>query len=395
MLSLIRLISGLILFQVSIFSQFDLQVLINRAGNNDTIFLKKGIYEAVPVNYYEELCGNCIEHNTGIYGTWGFLIKDKTLHIIGENKEKVILKTNAGYGVLFFNSKNSTIGNLTVSGGVRDTSGDATNGGIVLKYSSVTIKDCIISNDTLRTGKLPVVGVCGIVVREDSEALIENNIIRNNTWDGIALYRGASANILNNIIENGRGAGIGITWDSKAYVYGNRVSGFWKGIGTFGNSNAELINNAIFDNLGWGIVISGNSKMLIENNVITRNGNCGVAPWCDANEFASAIITNNIITENGWKKEWVCPQVGLWMNAPSKQFVFTYNDVWNNYSGNYKDIDEQTGKFGNISVDPQFTSKFDFTLRRTSPLINNGNPDKKDKEGKRSNMGIEGVGIFK
>lgn len=368
----------------------DLQALIDNAKDGETIVLKAGTYEAVPSSFSEELCGNCGNHQTIVYGTKGFVIKDKSLNIRGEDKEKVILKTNAGYGVLLINSTHSTISNVTIGGGIRDTSGDATNGGIVLKFSKVRIFDCIISNDTVRTSKVPVVGICGIVLREGSEVIIRNNIIRNNTWDGIALYRGATGYIMDNVIENGRGAGIGITWDATAIVERNRVSGYWKGIGTFGTSNAVVKNNAIFDNLGWGIVISGNSFMDAENNVITRNGNCGIAPWCDSSEHAGGVITNNIIAENGWRKEWVCPQVGLWMNAYKERFIFSYNDVWNNTAGEYKDIDNLTGIDGNVSVDPIFKSKFDFTLNDNSPLLNSGNPSITNLDGSRSHIGIDG-----
>jgi parallel beta-helix repeat protein len=368
----------------------DLQTLINNAKDGETIQLKAGTYEAVPSDYTEELCGNCQNHQTTVHGTKGFMIKDKSVHIKGADKEKVILKTNAGYGVLFINSPNSSISDVTIGGGVRDTSGDATNAGIVVKYSRANIFNCIISNDTVRTSKIPIVGICGIVLREGSEAIIRNNIIRNNTWDGIALYRGATGYITDNIIENGRGAGIGITWDASAIVKRNRVSGYWKGIGTFGTSTAIVKNNAVFDNLGWGIVITGNSFMDAENNVITRNGNCGIAPWCDSTEHASGYITNNIITENGWRKEWVCPQVGLWMNAYKDRFIFSYNDVWDNVMGEYKDIDNLTGTGGNVSVDPEFISKFDFTLNNSSPLRNAGNPAITNSDGSRSNIGIDG-----
>ena len=370
--------------------KLDLQLLIDNAKNGETIILKAGLYEANPTEYIDELCGNCLDHQTAVHGTKGFVIKDKTLHLKGEDKEKVILKTNSGYGVLFINSVHSSISNVTIMGGIRDTSGDATNGGVVLKYSKVRIFDCIISNDTVRTSKTPIIGICGIVLREGSESIIRNNIIRNNTWDGIALYRGATGYIMENIIENGRGAGIGITWDASAIIERNRVSGYWKGIGTFGTSTAIVKNNAIFDNLGWGIVISGNSHMTAENNVITRNGNCGIAPWSDSSEHATGIITNNIITENGWRKEWVCPQVGLWMNADKNRFVFSYNNVWNNFSGEYKDIEDLSGIDGNMSSDPFFKSKSDFSLQSRSPLLNAGNPLITNLDGSRSHIGLEG-----
>jgi len=390
MQSLIIFILSIIIFNGIIFSQYDLQALIENAKNGETILLKSGVYNAEQVTYTENLCGNCTEHRTQVTGTRGFIIKDKTIHIRGEDKEKVILITNAGYGILFENSLHSSISNVTISGGIRDSSGDATNGGIVLKYSKVRIFDCIISNDTIRQSKTTVVGICGIVLREGSEAIIRNNIIRLNTWDGIALYRGAVAYIMDNFIEYGRGAGIGITWDANAIVLRNKISGYWKGVGTFGTSNATVKNNVIFDNLGWGIVITGNSHMLVENNVITRNGNCGIAPWCDSNEYATGTITNNIITENGWRNEWVCPQVGLWMNAPPERFQFTYNDVWNNYSGEYKDIENLTGINWNVSVDPGFKSKFDFSLNTNSPLLNAGNPLITNLDGSKSHMGVDG-----
>jgi hypothetical protein len=370
--------------------RIDLQQLIDNAQNGETILLQQGVYEAVPMEYTEDLCGNCLNHQTTVHGTKGFVIKDKTVHIKGEDKENVVLVTNAGYGVLFINSPHSSISNVTISGGIRDTSGDATNAGIVLKHSKVRIFDCIISNDTARPNKTPIVGISGIILRENSEAIIRNNIIRNNTWDGVALYRGAVAYIMDNIIENGRGAGIGITWDAAAFVFRNRVSGFWKGIGTFGTSTAVVKNNAVFDNLGWGIVISGNSHMHCENNVITRNGNCGVAPWCDTSESGTGVITNNIITGNGWRKEWVCPQVGLWMNANPSRFTFTYNNVWNNVTGEYKDINDLSGINGNTSADPMFKGKYDFSLQSRSPLLNTGNPAITNIDGTQSHMGIDG-----
>jgi parallel beta-helix repeat protein len=368
----------------------NLQKLIDNAKEGETIFLEEGIYEASPTEYIEDLCGNCQEHRTIVYGTKGFIVQDKSINIKGSNRDKVIIKTNAGYGFLFYNSKNSSICGVTIGGGKRDTSGNATNAGIVLKFSSVTISDCLISNDTVRLIKTPIVGISGIIIREGSEAIIRNNIIQNNTWDGIALYKGAKGYITDNIIENGRGAGIGVTWDATAIILRNRISGFWKGIGSFGTSTAVVKNNSVFNNLGWGVVISGNSYMLVENNVITRNGNCGIAPWCDLTENASGVITNNIITENGWKTEWVCPQVGVWMNSNPSRFTFSYNDVWNNVMGNYENIADLGGSNGNISVDPLFRSGYDFYLQSGSSLINKGNPLITNLDGSRSDVGIDG-----
>jgi parallel beta-helix repeat protein len=381
----IIILNLLLVSQFCLYGQ-NLQQLIDNAADGDTIYLSAGVYEAVPSELIEEFCGNCSNHKTTVYGTKGFYISKKSLHIKGESPENVIIKTNAGYGILFEHSPNSSITNVTIGGGKRDTSGDATNASIVVRFSKVSVMNCILSNDTVRA-KEPVVGISGIVGREGSEIIIRNNKIINNTWDGIALYRGAKAFITDNEISVGRGAGIGVTWDASAIILRNRVSKFWKGIGSFGTSNVVVKNNSVFDNLGWGIVITGDSHMLAENNVITRNGNCGAAGW---SETATGVLTNNVITENGWRKEWVCPQVGYWMNGDSSNFIFTYNNVWNNEMGDYQDIYSQTGINGNVSFDPAFKGTFDFSLRNESPLKQTGNPSITNLDGTRSHIGITG-----
>lgn len=364
----------------------DLQYAFDYAKDGDTIFIFSGTYEAKPEEYIEELCGNCQEHKTKVNATRGFLIQNKGLNIIGSGKDKTILITNAGYGVLFEHSRNSSITQLKITGGKRDPDGNATDAGIVTKFSDVTVKEVEISDNTHRIDGV-VVGIGGVFGRENSEIFILNNRIQNNGWDGIALYRGATAYITDNIICDGRGAGIGTTWDAVATVYRNQISGYWKGIGAFGNSRAVVRNNLVFDNLGWGIIATGTSYMDASNNIITHNGNCGFAIW---SAECKGVCTNNIITENGWRKEWVCPCVGIWATDINPNFSITYNDVWNNNTGNYKDLPDLTEQNGNLSVDPLFENQQDFHLKPNSPLIDKGNPLLTDPDGSISDIGIYG-----
>jgi len=364
----------------------DLQVALDYAFDQDRIMILPGTYEARPDSYPEDLCGNCQEHKTYVKATRGFLIKDKALEIVGSGADKTILVTKAGYGVLFDHSRGSTIRDLTITGGIRDPDGNATDAGVVAKFSSVTIKNVQISGNTHQLEGV-VVGIGGIFGRENSELFISNNVIEKNGWDGIALYRGANAYIADNLICDGRGAGIGITWDATAIVYRNQISGYWKGIGTFGDSRAVVRNNAVYDNLGWGIIVTGNSFMEASNNVVTRNGNCGMAPW---SETAHGVFMNNIVTENGWRKEWVCPCVGIWMYGKPENFVISHNDIWKNKEGNYKDMEDLTGKDGNLSQDPLFESRTDFRLMPHSPCINSGDSTFTDPDGSNSDIGIYG-----
>ncbi|MFQ6032300.1 MAG: right-handed parallel beta-helix repeat-containing protein, partial [Candidatus Zixiibacteriota bacterium] len=271
----------------------DLQDAIDFAKDGDRILIMPGTYEAHPDSYPEDLCGNCETHKTYVKASRGFWIKDKAVELVGSGMDSTVLVTKAGYGVLFDHSRGSVITNLKITGGIRDPDGNATDAGMVAKFSTVTVKGVKIA-DNLHQVEDVVVGIGGIFGRENSELFIMDNIIENNGWDGIALYRGANAYISDNFICEGRGAGIGITWDATAIIYRNQISGYWKGIGTFGNSRAIVRNNAVYDNLGWGIIVTGNSFMEASNNVITRNGNCGFAPW---SETARGVFINNIVTE--------------------------------------------------------------------------------------------------
>lgn len=341
----------------------NLQDVINKSSDGDTLIINEGDYKANPTSFLEKECGNCIEHLTDVNATYGFIVSGKSLTIIGRNPLKTRLITNAGYGFLFLNSSNSTIKNLTITGGKRDRDPNATNGGIVVKNSVVNIKNVNIKDNDDTLPEI-IVGICGIVGRENSEIIIEKCIIRNNSWDGVALYRGSKAIIKDNLIEQGRGVGIGITWDAKAVVYNNSVSYYWKGIGTFGTSYGFVKNNLICENLGWGIVVSGESHMEVLNNIIDKNGNCGVALW---DSSAKAKFSNNIISNNGWRDEWVCPQVGFWMNGDLKNLEFTFNNVVNNIMGDYRNIEDLTGKDGNFSIEPDFD--MDYKLPNDSPIL--------------------------
>jgi len=364
----------------------DLQATIDYASDGDTIMVGAKVLDAAPTPFVDSLCGNCAEHATPARASYGFIIQGKSLHIIGTDKEHSILRTNAGYGLFFINSNNSTVSNLTITGGQRDPDGNATDAAVVARESKIHIDNVDVVDNDHRIDTV-VVGVGGIFGREGAELMIENCRIENNGWDGVALYRGATAVITDCVIKDGRGVGIGVTWDATCFAYRNIVTGYWKGIGAFGTSWVVARNNAVMDNLGWGIIATGKAFMDIANNVVHHNGNCGVAPW--SSESRGRIV-NNVITANGWRKEWVCPCVGVWNYGDWAKWEFVYNIVWNNKEGNYRDIWNQTDINGNLSVDPKFIGESVFILRDDSPALDAGHPEISDPDGSRSDIGIYG-----
>lgn len=361
-----------------------LQAIIERAADGDTLLLGEGVFSAEPTSFIDSLCGNCGEHVTMVEATTGFVIRNKGLVVVGRGRGKTILETNAGYGFYFEGSSGSVLQGVTVTGGSRDPDGNATDAGIVARRSSVTVKGCGIIDNTSRIDTV-VVGIGGVFGREGSELYIFDNEIRNNGWDGIALYRGATAVISSNLIDTGRGAGIGITWDSVALVSRNTITGFWKGIGTFGDSRAVVRNNIVHDCLGWGIIATGSSILDASNNIVHHNGNCGLAVW---SETCRARFTNNIVTSNGWREEWVCPCVGVWMIGINENVEFSYNNIWGNEAGEYSNLEDLTGTNGNVSADPHLSSDGSYSLPAGSPLIDAGNPLITDPDGTRSDIGL-------
>jgi len=366
----------------------DLQAVIDHASDGDTLRLGAKTFEARPTRFVESLCGNCPDPQTEVSASYGFIIKDKGLVMVGVDRRLTKLVTNAGYGLYLENADGTVIRNLTITGGVRTDDGNATDAGIVVRRSRVTIEQVDIRDNVDRsTDSTVVVGIGGIFGREGAEMTIRNCNIINGGWDGIALYRGATAYISDCLIKDGRGAGIGVTWDAYCVAYRNEVTGFWKGIGSFGTSTVIAANNLVHDNLGWGMVGTGQSTLEATNNVIHHNGNCGVAPWSTESHGR---FVNNIITQNGWRDQWVCPCVGVWNYGDWAKWVFRNNIVWGNEAGEYEAIWDQTDMNGNLSVDPMFVGENDFHLSPESPALYTGDSTIFNLDGSRSNIGLYG-----
>jgi len=346
----------------------DLQAVIDYASDGDTILLSAKEYETRRTGFTDPLCGNCADPQTEVAASYGFTVKNKGLVILGADRVETILVTNAGYGLYLENAGGTTIRNLTVTGGKRDDDSNATDAAIVVR-------------------RYVVVGIGGVCGREGAEITLHDCRIINGGWDGIALYRGATALVTDCVIKDGRGAGIGVTWDAVCVAYRNEISGFWKGLGSFGTSSVVACNNLVHDNLGWGLVATGTSSMEATNNVIHHNGNCGVAPWSTGSRGR---LINNIITQNGWREQWVCPCVGVWNYGDWAKWTFRNNIVWGNETANYEGIWDQTGIGGNQSIDPAFPAEGDYSLSDDSPAFQAGDSLIFNLDGSRSHIGLYG-----
>jgi len=387
---------GVIVVGGSAFADYsDLQEAIDAAQDGMTIIIEPGTYYANPEEFTEYLCGNCLNAATNVNASRGFYIKGKSIILQGLGSEKTSLVTNAGYGLFVEDCPVVKVYNLGITGGKRDQDGAATCAAVVVRNSSVEVANCLI-HDNQGDFEKPICGIGGVFGREGAILDIHHNIIRDNSWDGVALYRGAVAQIHDNKIFNGRGAGVGITWDARADVIRNDIHDYWKGIGSFGETRVGVFGNFVHDLRGWGIIASGTSDMICRNNTVVRCGNVGIAGW---DETARITIVNNIIANNGTVDKWVAPRVGIWMNCIEGNYRIANNIFWENHDcdvafGYVEGDNDWTYAEERIFVDTQGNMNINPLLvdggpelHITSPCIDAGDEQYLDLDGTRSDIG--------
>jgi len=347
----------------------DLQHLVDRAKDGTELILPPGEYIFKPTLFIDPVSGNSSKADSRpVAATVGLMLKGKSISIIGSDRKKVIIRTNAGYGVYVEDCPSVLLKNLTITGGLRDQDGAATCAGVVVRRSRVEIAGCII-RDNAGDHSVTIAGVGGVMGREGALLHIHHNVFRDNTWDAIALYRGnPGAVIHDNVIDGGRGAGIGLTWDSRAFCYRNVITGYWKGIGSFGASNVSIHNNLVRDLRVWGIQCSGQSRMDARNNTVIRMGNIGLAIWSDE---AAGYFSHNVVVDSGHARGWPYAPGVSFMSGPSDgeeslncnpffngadaDFAFEFTDTEDGWGfGETRDL---SGVNGNLVADPLFVDE--------------------------------------
>jgi len=290
----------------------ELQFLFANPAEGVVVNLKTGEYHLTPSPMVDASCGNCENPNTSVPITVGLYISGWQVQIIGPDDHSATIVTHAGYGLFFDHCKDGLIRNLSITGGVRDADGNAADAAVVVKNSDVIIDNNIIHDNIGDSASVMahVVGIMGICGREGSKLSILGNRIIRNSWDGIALYRGADADIKFNVIDGvdkaagnqvggGRGVGIGVTWNARARIEYNLVRNYWKGIGLFVDANGEVRYNVIEDLLTWGIALwdadKGKPVGVIEYNVIYNTGACGASITSSTEENAGDLVGNIMV----------------------------------------------------------------------------------------------------
>ena len=329
-----------------------LQAALSGKVDSLEIYLQPGDYYLSPTSITDSTCGNCEEPNQFVPATAGLEISGSYVRITGPENRSAVIHTNAGYGIYFNHCKRGIIENLSVTGGIRDPDGNATDAAIVVKNSAVTIRNNLIYGNIGDSAIVVknIVGVMGICGRENSVLTITDNEIIGNSWDGIALYRDATATIIGNLIDGvdkasskvaggGRGVAVGITWNARATIDGNLIKRYWKGIGIFVDANVTARNNIIEDILTWGIAYwdaeRGKPVGIIENNIIYSTGACGVSitrsqPGPNPGHLIGNVIVRTAQNPKYDAPDYYCNQCALSISSKPDNFRIDDNLFFNN-----------------------------------------------------------------
>ena len=296
-----------------------------RLAAGSVFLMQAGHYRLQPEPYREDRCGNCEDPSTPVDATVGLRLSGRGIVLEADDPGGVVIHTDAGYGLLFEDCTDCVLRGVTITGGIRDADPNATDAAVVVKTGSVRIEDCVIEGNLGDSTLIAtnVVGIMGIAGREGSSLTIRGNRILRNSWDGIALYRGARAVIEENLIDGvdkaggrtrggGRGVAIGVTWDAVADIRRNRVTRYWKGIGLFVDARGIVKENVVEEMLTWGIAYwdAGRGKPAgeIEHNVVYDTGACGISiSREEGGAPAPGFCRENVIARTGRNPRYDAP----------------------------------------------------------------------------------------
>lgn len=247
---------------------------------------------------------------------------------------------NNGRGFIFQHEEgtDSVLEGITIQNGSVFTQG----GGIYCSNSSPTIRNCIITNNTVvEDPNTP--SLCygaGISLNESYATIIDCEITSNSSPDncfGGGIFCSGNPTIKNCVIKH------------------NTTQGRGGGVCLLNGTGADIINCLIVENTasvseyGGGIASKGSNPNII-NCTISRNsaGRGGAIDIISA----TATITNSIIWDNSINE--------ITMTATGHAIV-SYSNVEGGYDGS-----------GNINANPLFASPGDYHLTYGSPCIDTG-----------------------
>ena len=208
--------------------------------------------------------------------------------------------TKNGYGILFYDTNNSFIQNITTDSNyygiyLRDSNKNTLSNNIANSNSENGISLMSSNNNTLIDNRANSNNRYGIYLDESSDNTLTNNTASNND-DGILLYYSSDNTLANNTCSNNN-YGIRLHYYSRDCTITNNTcnSNSYYGIYLYRSDSNILTNNTCSSNNRSGIYLYSFSRdCTITNNNCSSNTEAGILLY-DSSDCA---ITNNICSSN-------------------------------------------------------------------------------------------------
>ena len=229
---------------------------------------------------------------------------------------------------------------------------DGDKKGNVVTFKDLNDGETRLENFSIKNAQESLSGV----LVENSSPIINRNIIFSNDYD-IYIKGHSSPIVQRNVLEQ-----------SKV------------GVQIFNLDKVEDSNPSIADNLIYankkGINLY-NSKASIDHNTVSFNGSYDFEAGATFGIYlakSGAVITNNIITDNGTCE--ICS--GVYADENSKDVKLSFNDIWNNQN-NFVCFGVCSMEDNNRSEDPLYENGllFSFSLKAESTLFTAGSDGQK------------------
>ncbi len=210
-----------------------IQSAVDNAGNNDTVYVYNG-------TYYEKL------------------IIDKSINLIGSEKNSTIIDGNGNLYVIFIKSSWVNISHFTIQNGTMGTYASDLN------YSFNEITNNIFINNSE-----------GIRLYYSYNNKITDNIFKYHGYHGVILHNSSNNSLMTNaFIDNYKA----VTFSGRSYyniISGNNLSDNIYCINLDYSFNNSIIGNYIMNN-SRGITLSYSNGNNVTNNEIKDNYQCGI-----------------------------------------------------------------------------------------------------------------------